>query len=116
MKAKGPQFVRYFAPMIAALKELGGSGRPAEVCDIIALRLNVSEQERAELLESGSARFDKRVHWARFYLARAGFVDASKRGVWSLTEKGEMVGKWSFDDAMQIFHNVENHSPMRNLQ
>jgi restriction system protein len=28
------------------------------------------------------------VQWARLYLVRAGYVDSSKRGVWSLTEKG----------------------------
>jgi restriction system protein len=108
MKIKGPQFVRYFVPIIDVLKELGGSGRPTEVCDLIARQLNVSDRERSELIESGSPRFDKRVHWARFYLAKAGYVDASKRGVWSLTEKGQAVTKWSFDDAIQVFHAVQN--------
>lgn len=32
-----------FSPVIEALKELGGSGRPAEVRDVIANRLNISE-------------------------------------------------------------------------
>jgi len=27
----GPKFVRFFSPVIEALKELGGSGRPVEV-------------------------------------------------------------------------------------
>jgi restriction system protein len=53
MKAKGPQFVRYLAPLIDALKELGGSGRPAEVRDLIAHSLNISDQERSALIESG---------------------------------------------------------------
>ena len=42
----GPKFVRFFSPVIEALRELGGSGRPAEVMDVIAKRLNISEQDR----------------------------------------------------------------------
>ena len=34
---KGPQFVRYFAPLLKALHDLGGSGRPSEVEDIIII-------------------------------------------------------------------------------
>ncbi len=30
--------------------------------------------------------------WARFYLKREGFLGASKRGIWSLTEKGADKG------------------------
>jgi restriction system protein len=74
MKIKGPQFVRYFAPVIEALQELGGSGRPAEVRDLIAQSLHISDQERSALIDSGQPRFDNQVHWARFYLAKAGYM------------------------------------------
>jgi restriction system protein len=30
------------------------------------------------------------VHWARFYLSQAGYIDSSTRGVWSLTDKGRL--------------------------
>ena len=48
---RGPQFVRYFGPVIEALKVLGGSGRPAEVRDSIADRENVSEAEQNETMQ-----------------------------------------------------------------
>ena len=38
--------------------------------------------------KGGAPRFYNQVAWAKFYLAKAGYIDASKRGVWSLTEKG----------------------------
>ena len=85
---KGPRFVRYFGPLIDALKVLGGSGSPEEVRETIASRLAISDDEQEEQLPSGSSRFDNQVAWARFYLTRAGLLDSSKRGVWSLTEKG----------------------------
>lgn len=55
---------------------------------MVASRLAISEEEQSEQLPSGSLRFDNEVAWARFYLTRAGLLDSSRRGVWSLTEKG----------------------------
>ena len=85
---KGPQFIRYFQPVLNALIELGGSGRPEEVEDVIAEHLGLSEEERSEQIPSGQSRFNNKVNWARFYLVKAGLIDSSVRGVWSLTEKG----------------------------
>jgi hypothetical protein len=42
---KGPKFVHFFGPVIEALQDLGGSGRPTEVVDWIASALNISEEE-----------------------------------------------------------------------
>lgn len=64
------------------------AGAPAEVVEQIAHDLNISEDVRSELLDSGTPRFPNQVAWARYYLSREGLLDASKRGVWSLTEKG----------------------------
>ncbi|BAY94559.1 MULTISPECIES: restriction endonuclease [unclassified Tolypothrix] len=102
----GPKFVRFFSPVIEALQELGGSGRPSEVRDFIAKRLNISEQERTELLEGGAPRFDNQVAWARFYLVKFGLMDSSKRGVWSLNDNGRAIESLSFDDALLIFKKV----------
>jgi len=85
---KGPRFVRYFGPLVEGLKQLGGSGGPEEVRGLIASSLAISEEEQSEQLPSGTSRFDNQVAWARFYLTRAGLLDSSRRGVWSLTEKG----------------------------
>ncbi len=88
-KTTAPQFTRYIGPVIAAIRELGGSGRPDEVRAVIARNLKVSDQEQSEPLPSGvQTRFENQVHWARFYLAKAGYIDSSQRGVWTLTEKG----------------------------
>lgn len=102
----GPKFVQFFSPIIEVLKELGGSGRPSEVRNAIAKQLNISEQDRTELLAGGALRFDNQVAWARFYLVKAGLVDSSKRGVWSLSDKGREINTLSFDAAMTIFRQI----------
>ena len=78
-----PEFVKFVGPVIAALGELGGSGRPEEVRAAIAKALNISEEEQSLPLPSGvQSRFENQVHWARFYLAKGGYIDASRHGVW----------------------------------
>lgn len=104
-KIKGPQFIQYFQPVIDALNELGGSGRPSEVKELIAEKLAISEQEQEEQIASGASRFSKNVDWARFYLAKADYIDASTRGVWSLTEKGRDI-HISSKEALQLFQEI----------
>src|SRR5688572_4434274 len=87
-KIEGAQFVWYFGPLLDALRELGGSGSPGEVVDQIAKHLKLSEDAQTELMDSGAPRFPNQVAWARFYLTREGLLDSSKRGIWSLTDKG----------------------------
>lgn len=85
---KGAQFVRYFGPLLDALRSLGGSGTPDEVVERIAQDLRLSDEVQNDLLPSGGSRYRNQVAWARYYLVREGLLDSSKRGVWSLTERG----------------------------
>lgn len=100
---QGPYFIRYFDPVIKALKELGGSGTPSEVVEIVAKLMNVSEEEQKETLKTGASRFVNQVHFALQYLVWEGLLASSKRGVWSLTEKGMQVGEISHAVALEIF-------------
>jgi len=101
-QAEGAQFVRYFGPVLDALRELGGSGAPSEVVESIVDTLKIPESVQNELLDSGSPRLPNQVAWARYYLMREGFVDSSKRGVWSLTEKG-LATHLTYDQSREIF-------------
>lgn len=85
---EGTKFLRYFGPLLDALRELGGSGSPDEVVEQIAADMKLSDDEQNETVPSGGSRLKTNVAWARFYLVREGLLDSSKRGVWSLTEKG----------------------------
>lgn len=102
---RGPKFIQFFQPVIDALIELGGSGQPSEVKEVIADKLKIPENEQNDQIESGASRFSKNVDWARFYLAKAGYIDASTRGVWSLTEAGRGV-KFSSADTFKLFQDI----------
>ena len=85
---EGAQFVRYFGPLLEALRGLGGSAKPDEAVDRVSRDLKISDAVLNETLPSGGSRFRNQVAWARFYLVREGLISSSKHGVWSLTEQG----------------------------
>ena len=99
---EGAQFVKFFGPLLGALRELGGSGTPDEVVEQIAADLALSDEVQNELLPSGQPRFRNQVAWARFYLVQEGLLDSSKRGVWGLTEKGRAT-PLTHEQAREIF-------------
>jgi restriction system protein len=99
---EGTKFLRYFGPLLDALRKLGGSGTPDEVVEQIAADMNLSDEEQNEEVPSGGSRLKTNVAWARFYLVREGLLDSSKRGVWSLTEKGRSA-RLTVDQAGEIF-------------
>ena len=88
MKAKGPEFIRFFKPILQILKESGGSGTTSEVIDRAIELLQIPESEQEVTLKNGQSRIRNQVQWSRLYLVRAGYLESSRRGVWSLTEKG----------------------------
>ena len=79
----GPDFMKYVIPIIEVLKELGGSGNPTEVTDLIIEKYNITEAELELKNKNGGSTVKNRIAWARFYLVKGGVLDSSKRGVWS---------------------------------
>jgi restriction system protein len=74
---------------------------------VIARDLRISDAEQSETLPSGvQTRFENQVHWARFYLAKAGYIDSSQRGVWTLTEKGRALGTVTPEEIQKIIREV----------
>lgn len=101
-KKSNAEFVKWFGPVLDALRDLGDSGRPREVYLRIAKNLAIPDEVLDETLKSGASRFQNQVAWARQYLVWEGLVDSSKRGTWSLTEQGRVTHLTEVD-ARQIF-------------
>jgi restriction system protein len=110
--AKGPQFLRFCLPIVETLKDLGGSGQPKEVTNLVLERLHISEREQAQTNKNGGSRVRNQVAWARFYLAKADVLDASRRGVWALTERGRTT-QLSPDAVIQLFKDVRTTFPTK---
>jgi restriction system protein len=112
--AKGPEFIRFFRPILAVLRESGATGTPAEIVDRSIELAGISEQEQQAVNKNGQSRVRNQVHWARQYLVWAGYLDSSRRGVWSLTERGRSTDLSSFDP-LQVFKAVQQQKAQAKL-
>lgn len=101
-KKNTAEFVKWFGPLLDALRDLGDSGKPREVSDRIAANLKLPDEILDQTLKSGGSRFHNQVAWARQYLVWEGLLDASKHGTWKLTEIGQKT-KITPDNARLIF-------------
>lgn len=107
-------FLRWMNPVLVALRELGGSATPKQVRDRIAINEALSEDDISVTRgKNGVNKFENEVAFARSYLVSAGFIDNSKYGVWSLTEKGKTV-ELTQEMASQIFKNKVNQMGTNN--
>lgn len=105
--SRPPQYTDYINPVLESLKKLGGSARPSEVCPAIAKDLALLDSILEERLTNGVSRFENQVHWARFYLVKDGYIDSSRRGVWSLTEKGRTAARLSEGEIREMVRRVQ---------
>ncbi|SDI51020.1 AAA family ATPase [Desulfosporosinus hippei] len=108
VKVSKASFIQWFAPLINALRELGGSATPEKARDQIARDLNLGSDVIAETRgKTGGKKFANEVAWARNYLAYEELIDKSVRGVWTLTPKG-MEMELTDEMASEIFFKWVN--------
>ena len=69
-----------------------GETRVPVAAQSIADRFGLTQPEREEMLPSGKQRLlHNRVHWAKFYMSKAGLIDSPKRGVFSASTQGKAL-------------------------
>lgn len=82
-------------PLLQLAAEANGQevSLPAAVVKL-ADKFNLSDDERQELLPSGGTfKFSSRVSWARTYLQKAGLLEATRRGHFRITDRGQRILK-----------------------
>lgn len=85
-----PDYQSLMLPVLRAAAV--GEQRIGAVVQSLGEELGLSEAARATLLASGRQTiFANRVHWAKTYLAKAGLVEATRRGHFRLTQRGADV-------------------------
>lgn len=112
-KSSKAAFLRWFAPLIQALRDLGGSGTPSEARAKIIENEQLSEDEINQTRGKNNVnKFENEVAFARNYLVNAGYIDKSVYGIWTLTAAGKSVDMTS-EMASDIFKNVLSSSPSK---
>ncbi|MDR0912200.1 MAG: restriction endonuclease [Methanobrevibacter sp.] len=83
-----PPYKEFFKGILQVLsdeKEKKGKEINHEVADLF----EISEEDRKELLPSGTQRvIDNRVGWGRTYLKKAGLIESKKRSYFNITKEG----------------------------
>lgn len=83
------EFVKWFGPVLDALRALGGSAKPREITEWIGEKHNIPDEILNERYEkSGVLKFQNQLAWARQYLVWEELLVSSKHGVWTLSNKG----------------------------
>ncbi len=83
-----PKFFEFFEGFLKAISD-GELHTAKEVRDTIAITMNISDTDRAEMIPSGKqSTFDNRIAWARTYLDRAGLIETPQRGKYRITQAG----------------------------
>ncbi len=86
-----PSFWAYMQPTLDVLRERDGSATNQELVDLAAAKMGLSTEQVSvpHDPEKGTpSEVAYRMAWARSYLKKAGLLDNTEHGVWSLTEKG----------------------------
>ncbi len=85
-----PDYQTLMLPVLRLAAE--GEARVADVADRIANDLGLTAEEREQMLPSGRQRvLHNRIHWANFYMSKAGLIGSPARGRFVATEKGRAL-------------------------
>ncbi|WP_394730739.1 restriction endonuclease [Altererythrobacter sp. GH1-8] len=83
-----PDYQTLMLPVLKVAAQ--GETRVPIVAEAVADQFDLSEEEREELLPSGKqALLHNRVHWAKFYMTKAGLIDSPSRGVFTASQAGK---------------------------
>ncbi|MEQ1403596.1 restriction endonuclease [Neorhizobium sp. Rsf11] len=85
-----PDYQTLMLPVLRAAAD--GETRVADVAERIADSLGLTPEQRDELLPSGRQRIlHNRIHWAKFYMSKAGLIASPARGRFIATDKGKAL-------------------------
>jgi restriction system protein len=86
-----PDFQSLMRPLLQFAAD-GHAHSVRDCLDHLANEFSLSSEERKELLPSGRQEiFTNRVAWAKTHLRMAGLIEASSRGVFRITDRGQQI-------------------------
>jgi restriction system protein len=85
-----PTYDLFIEPVLRFLATRPDGALAREVYEAAAIAMQLTAEERAELLPSQTQQvYKNRIGWAHDRLKRAGFSSSARRGLWCLTEAGK---------------------------
>jgi len=89
-----PDYQSLMLPLLQFTKKKGDETSTGEAADVLALEMGLTEEDLKEMLPSGiSSTFVNRVGWAATYMKKAGLLEATRRGYFRITSRGQELLK-----------------------
>jgi len=104
-KVKVPTYDSLMNPVIAALRELGGSGTVEEIYRKVSELEHFSDEQLEALHnpeKSSMTEIEYRLAWTRTYLGKYGVLENSSRGVWALTPLGRQLDRVDEKEVVRV--------------
>lgn len=87
-----PDYQKFMYPLIKLVSD-GSEYRYQDIFAALADHFQLSDEDRDAMLPSGQRIYYSRIYWAKTYLHQAGVLDAPRRGVFRITERGRKLLK-----------------------
>jgi restriction system protein len=85
-----PDYQTLMLPLLQSAAQ--GETRVPDISDRLANEFGLSADEREQMLPSGRQRLiHNRVHWAKFYMTKAGLLRTTRRGWFTISEEGRSL-------------------------
>lgn len=117
---KLPTFDSLMNPLLAALRQLGGSGSVDEIYERVVEIEHIPEAVLEKLHDpekSTQTEVAYRLAWARTYLKKFGVLENSSRGVWTLTTKARDLDHVDPQEVVRFVRALDKeqapHRPLR---
>lgn len=103
-----PTYDKFIEPVLRYLESHPEGVQAKEAHEAAATALNLSDDDRAERLPSGTQSvYKNRAGWAHDRLKRAGYSSSPKRGFWILTPEGSaFASKYPSEIPDEIIENI----------
>lgn len=102
-----PDLAGMMLAVLDALRAIGGSASIDELDETVIEQEGLTEEEQSFVMkgDENRTRASYYLAWARTYLKRGGAIENSRRGIWSLTDKGSEIK--TFPEARMIYDQVQ---------
>lgn len=107
-----PQWHGFVDPVLRIMSD-GQIRRNAEIRTAVADRTHLSDEDMAEVMSSGEARWANRINWAVFDSMKAGLLVREARGQYRITDEGL---RRSSNDSAITYQTLMEYEPYRQYQ
>ena len=88
-----PNYQDFMNPVLTIYAKSGDAIKRTDIVESVADLMRISADDRMQTVKSGETVISTRVHWAAYFLFRAGLLERVDRGLYKITAEGRKIEK-----------------------